>query len=135
MVRHSRSSIIPIGISLAFVAQPVIASPVEDGAMAYAQGNYASAIQILRPLAEDGNSLAQHILGAMYADGQGLTRSNLHAYVWYSMAMSVDGPASTDFQNESKARDEIAKGMTSAEIKLAVEAVHRCLAQHYKNCD
>jgi TPR repeat protein len=124
-----------IGISLALVAQPLNAGPVEDGSMAYAQGNYASAIQILRPLAENGNSLAQHILGAMYADGQGLTRSNLHAYVWYSMAMSVDAPASPDFQNESKARDEIAKGMTSAETKVAEEAVHRCLAQHFKNCD
>ncbi len=53
MLSSSKSSVLLMAISLAVVAQPGIAGPLEDGAIAYAQGNYAGAIQILRPLAED----------------------------------------------------------------------------------
>ena len=123
-----------IGISLATIAQPAVAGPFEDGMIAYGQGHYADAVQILRPVAE-GNVVAQRILGSIYADGgHGVPRNNLRAYVWFSLAMSIEDPASKDFQDTSKDRDMTAKAMSRSEIKLAEEAVHKCQAQHYKNC-
>jgi uncharacterized protein len=48
------------------------AGPLEDGEAAYQKGDYTAALQILRPLAEQGNSTAQNNLGVMYADGHGV---------------------------------------------------------------
>jgi TPR repeat protein len=48
------------------------ASPFEDGDAAYRDGDYATALRILRPLADQGNAEAQAKLGLMYLGGEGL---------------------------------------------------------------
>jgi TPR repeat protein len=53
-------------VSLA-LAVPVAAGPFEDGLAAHARGDYAAAMRLWRPLADQGNANAQNNLGAMYA--------------------------------------------------------------------
>jgi uncharacterized protein len=47
------------------------AGPLEDGLVAANRGDYATAMRILRPLAENGKARAQNALGNMYANGLG----------------------------------------------------------------
>jgi TPR repeat protein len=47
----------------------VFADPLEDGQAAYNRGDYATALKLLRPLAEQGNATAQNNLGWMYDQG------------------------------------------------------------------
>jgi len=50
-----------------FVAQ----ADDDDASAAYARGDYDTAIQQLKPLAEQGNAEAQSRLGWMYENGEG----------------------------------------------------------------
>jgi len=56
------------------VAAPVAAGPFEDGIAAYRRGDYPTAMGLLRPLADQGNALAQHNLGFMYLNGHGVAQ-------------------------------------------------------------
>ena len=56
-----------IGLVLTVSGGIVRAGPIEDGIAAYRGGDYATALRILRPLAEQGNAAAQFNLGSMYA--------------------------------------------------------------------
>jgi TPR repeat protein len=82
-------------------AGSVAAGPVEDAAFAaavaevladrkalaaYEKGDYAEALRLWRPLAEQGNSDAQSILGVMYEKGQGVLRDYATAVSWYLKA-------------------------------------------------
>ena len=62
------------------------AGPFEDAQAADQKGDYATELQILRPLAEQGNALAQLGLGVMYANGQGVPQDYAQAVVWYRKA-------------------------------------------------
>jgi len=46
-----------------------VAGPFEDGLAAHDRGDYATALRLWRPLAEQGTADAQHMLGIMYANG------------------------------------------------------------------
>ncbi|HTW54522.1 MAG TPA: tetratricopeptide repeat protein [Stellaceae bacterium] len=70
------------GLALA----PARADPLDDAISAYAQGDYASALKILRPLAEHGDAKAQFRLGFMYDSGQGVPRDQAEAAKWYRKA-------------------------------------------------
>jgi TPR repeat protein len=63
-----------------------MAGPLEDAQAADQKGDYATELQILRPLAEQGNALAQLGLGVMYANGQGVPQDYGQAVVWYRKA-------------------------------------------------
>ena len=62
------------------------AGPLEDGNAAYRRGDYAAAMQILRPLAEQGNAIAQYNLGVMYEHGQGVAQNYAEAVKQYRLA-------------------------------------------------
>ena len=47
------------------------AGPLEDAAAAEARGDYATALRLFRPLANQGNAVAQFSLGVMYDKGTG----------------------------------------------------------------
>ena len=47
------------------------AGPFEDGVAAYQRGDYATAMQLFRPLAEGGDARAQTTLGLLYYYGYG----------------------------------------------------------------
>jgi hypothetical protein len=44
----------------------------------------------LRRAAEQGHGAAQNNLGVLYANGQGVPRNPVLAYVWYSLAAAGD---------------------------------------------
>ncbi len=48
----------------------VSGGPYEDGQDAYVSGDYAMALRLLRPLAEQGHVDAQNLLGIMYREGR-----------------------------------------------------------------
>src|SRR5712672_3137485 len=52
-----------------------VAGPWEDGMTAYNRGDYMPAIRLFRPLAEQGNARAQHLIGVMYHKGEGVARN------------------------------------------------------------
>jgi uncharacterized protein len=53
---------------------------------AYEKGDYTTALQILRPRAEQGNAKAQYNLGAMYANGLGVPQDYATTVSWYRRA-------------------------------------------------
>ncbi len=58
----------------------------DEGEAAYKRGDYAAALRELRPLAEQGFAEAQHNLGVMYEDGQGVPKDYAEALKWYRKA-------------------------------------------------
>jgi hypothetical protein len=95
---------------------PVAAGPYEDAIAAYNSGDYATALQRLRRLAEQGECVAQYKLGFMYERGQGVIQNLLLAYMWYDLsAAQCPGIAGN--------RDYIAKLMTPAQITEAQKLV------------
>lgn len=58
----------------------------QEGIDAYAQGNYAVALEKFKPLAEQGNAQAQFSLGVMYHLGQSVAQDDKEAVVWWSKA-------------------------------------------------
>jgi TPR repeat protein len=63
-----------------------VAGPWEDGMASYNRGDYVPAIRLFRPLAEQGNAKAQSLLGVMYRRGEGVARSSVRAFIWFSRA-------------------------------------------------
>ena len=58
----------------------------QDGERAYLQGDYATALKKLEPLAESGHAESQHYLGAIYEVGRGVTKDPKEAIKWYLKA-------------------------------------------------
>jgi TPR repeat protein len=63
-----------------------VAGPFEDVGAAYERGDYATALRLIRPLAEQGGAKAQYNLGQMYRDGQGVPQDYAEAVKWYRLA-------------------------------------------------
>ncbi|MDD9991581.1 MAG: SEL1-like repeat protein [Rhodospirillales bacterium] len=57
-----------------------------EGAAAYEAGDYAEAAKIWRPLAEDGDALAQFNLGLLHETGRGVAEEPAEAAGWYERA-------------------------------------------------
>src|SRR5512134_1902679 len=72
-------------ISLLITGQ-AIAGYFEDAVKAYERGEYKTAYQLLKPLAEQGNSNAQVMLGFMYDQGRGVPRDYAEMEKWYRRA-------------------------------------------------
>jgi TPR repeat protein len=61
-----KTSIAAIGIALAVLIQPTMAQTLEDAAVAYERGDFDTALELYRQLAEQGNAQAQYSLCVMY---------------------------------------------------------------------
>ncbi len=72
-------------IALVILAAPARAD-FETGEAAYDRGDYATAFQEFRPLAEQGHAEAQFNLGFMRSIGQGVPQDDAHAVLWYRKA-------------------------------------------------
>jgi len=73
-------------IIVAGIARTVMAGPLEDGLVAAEHRDYATAIRLWGPLAEDGNLDAQYNLGLAYEHGRGVTRDHAAAANWFRKA-------------------------------------------------
>ncbi len=54
----------------------------KEGAAAYQRGDYATALQEFKPLAEQGDAEAQNFLGLMYELGRGVPQDYAEAVKW-----------------------------------------------------
>lgn len=77
---------IACGLAVCLLTKTAVAGPTEDAAAAYKRGDYAIALLLIRPLAEQGDAVAQYILGDMYVKGQGVSQDNAEAVKWYRLA-------------------------------------------------
>ncbi len=74
------------------LAAPVAAGPFEDGADAAERGDFATALQLWQPLANQGDPRAQQSLGNMYANGQGVPQDDAEAVKWFRKAADQGDP-------------------------------------------
>ena len=65
---------------------PAFSAPLDDAAAALRRGDYAKALEVIRPLAEQGNALAQYNLGVSYDLGWGVPQNAAEAIKWYRLA-------------------------------------------------
>ena len=112
-----------------FVASSAVAGPWEDGMAAYNRGDYLPAIHLFRPLAAQGNARAQSVMGVMYRKGEGVGKSPVRAFMWFSLAARRgDAKARADLRDVSRA-------MTPEERASAREMADDCAASNYRNCE
>lgn len=71
---------------LVFFSLPAHADEFADGEAAYRLGDYPTALKLLQPLAEQGNSEAQDSLGHMYFMGSGVQQDYAEAMNWFRKA-------------------------------------------------
>ncbi len=68
----------------------LLASPtwadVQAGVDAYEKGDYATALEEWRPMAEHGDAEAQFYVGALYYHGEGVPQNDAEAARWYRRA-------------------------------------------------
>jgi TPR repeat protein len=81
-MKHALAAII---LALSLTA-PVAAGPFEDATAAYDRGDYAAALRLLGPLANQGDAIAQSNLGFMYFSGQGVLQNHDEAAKWFWLA-------------------------------------------------
>jgi TPR repeat protein len=147
---------------LLFVAVLIgFAAPVhagfDDGVTAYNKGDYATAYEEFKPLAEQGDAKSQYNLGVMYSNGQGVSKDYAEAVKWCRKAadqgyadgqynlgvmyylgkgvpkdyvqayMWFDLAAEQGISDAKKAKDKLAGSMTSAHLAQA-----RRLAKQWK---
>ena len=73
-----------IAIVLLLVAvQSASAMDFWAGSAYYLRGDFTAALREWRPLAEEGDARAQHYLGIMYANGEGVAQDDRQAAYWF----------------------------------------------------
>jgi TPR repeat protein len=146
------------------VSHAAIAGDYEDGLAAGEKGDFATALRLWTPLAEQGDAKAQYNLGFMFEEGKDVAQDYKTAVKWFTLAakqgnyqaqyslgimydvgkgveqdyvkahMWLSIAVSAD-SSLSPFRDYIAKKMNPAQIEKAQETANRCVKQNFKNCD
>lgn len=80
----SRSQIVPERILALGVEQP--AQSVDAAYAAYQKHDYAYALRLARPMADQGDRRAQSLMGLIYFNGDGVQRNGHEAMEWYRRA-------------------------------------------------
>jgi len=141
------------------------AGPFEDAITAYDRHEYGTALQLMRPLAEQGNADAQNGMGALYYHGYGVPQDFKEALKWYRLAaaqgnldaqlnlgsMYYEGEgvaedlarshmwlsivADHGYADAAKMRDTVKKEMTAAQASQSQAMQRKCQASNYKDCD
>tara|TARA_B110000211_G_C13549140_1_gene322824 strand:+ start:119 stop:484 length:366 start_codon:yes stop_codon:yes gene_type:complete len=73
------------------LSAPIAAQDFQKGLTAAVAGDYATALQEWRPLAEAGNMTAQLNLGIMYYKGEGVPQDYKESAKWYRLAADQGG--------------------------------------------
>ena len=108
-LKHTLAAIILV---LRF-ATPVVAGPLEDADAAIKRRDYAAAVRLIRPLAEQGNANAQYNLGVFYDNGLRVPQDTVRAYMWFNLSAAQGREGAAAF------RDLIARRMNAAQIAEA----------------
>ena len=149
-----------LAISMGCLIANANAAPMDDARTAYNKGDYKEALEIWRPLADQGDVDAQYNIGLMYE----VTQNYKEAVKWYRLAavqedavaqynigaMYHNGQGVTkDYirahmwynlsslsghANGTKDRDLLAKEMTPQQIEKAQNMARECEAKDFKEC-
>ena len=111
---HAAAAILLL-LSFAAIAA---AGPLEDADAAVKKRDYATAVRLLRPLAEQGNPNAQYTLGVFYDNGLGVPQDRIRSYMWFELSASQGREGAAAF------RDLIARRMTPEQIAEAQKLAH-----------
>ena len=109
MSKHAVTAII-LALS---VTAPAAAGPLDDADAAIKRRDYATAVRLIRPLAEQGDASAQYNLGVFYDNGLGVPQDKVRAYLWLNLSAAQGREGAAAF------RDLIARRMTPAQIEEA----------------
>ena len=104
-----RTATVLLAVVVVLVAAPAWAGS-QAGLEAYERGDYATALKEWRPLAAQGDGVAQYNLGFMYSEGQGVQQDYVQAHMWISLA------AAQDKESYREARALLAKRLTPAQV-------------------
>lgn len=115
-----------IALMLSFVC---LAAPAwadfQAGLDAYERGDYTITLREWRPLAEQGNPMAQHHLGWLYLLGRGVPQDYEEAVRWFRKAAEQgDGDAQTNLGSLYLLGDRIPQDYTEALKWLRAAADH-----------
>jgi TPR repeat protein len=83
---------VPFAIGLCVCLNPLslasqnVQQQVEEGRQAIANGDYATALRLLTPPAQQGNPEAQNALGVLYSAGWGVPQDYMEAAAWFRKA-------------------------------------------------
>src|SRR5215813_10904316 len=105
-------------VILQLFAAIAAAGPIEDADAAIKKRDYATAVRLLRPLAEQGNPDAQYTLGVFYDNGLGVPQDRIRSYMWFELSASQGREGAAAF------RDLIARRMTHEQIAEAQKLAH-----------
>lgn len=84
-----------LGLLLLLFLVPTVsadANPIEQAIAAANEQRYDEALELVTPLANEGNPQAQNMLGALYAQGWGVEQDFVKAREWYEKAAAGGSP-------------------------------------------
>jgi TPR repeat protein len=110
-----------------------MADSLLDAQRAYGAGDYAKAEKLFKPLAKQGNALAQTSLGVMYNNGQGVPQDYVLAHMWLNIASATENDSARQKQ-AAENLDKTARLMTAQQIVEAQELARKCTANKFKGC-
>ena len=79
--------IIPVLLFSLFLGASSYSADFNKGMTAAQSGDFATALKEWKPLAEEGNAVAQNNLGLMYHNGWGVPQDYKEAVYWYRLAV------------------------------------------------
>ena len=83
-----------LAVGAFLTSQRVAASDLSEAYSAYINGDSATALQMIRPLAEKGDIEAQYVLGYMYESGHVAEQNSAEAANWFRRAADQGDPMS-----------------------------------------
>lgn len=118
--------------ALMLLVIPAQAQDFYTGLAAALRGDYATALQEWRPLAEQGDAKAQFNLGVMYNNGEGVAQDYITAHVWFNIAAAI---GNTEVSKSASENRDIAASKLSADALIEAQRLARqCLDSTYQNC-
>ncbi len=124
-------SLLLAALILILLAAPVNAQDFDKvitefskGVAAHNQGDYGTALQVFKIVAEQNHAAAQHNLGVMYSFGRGVPQDYVQAHMWFNLA------AAQGNEKASQNRNIVAKLMTPADISKAQRMAHEWQEAH-----
>ena len=156
--------IIPFLLFTLFLGASSYSADFNKGLTAAQSGDFATALKEWKPLAEEGNAVAQNNLGLMYHNGWGVPQDYKEAARLYRLAaeqgdadaqgnlgvMYVFGKGVTkDFvyahmwgnialmngnERGASVKGHVAEKMTSSQIEEAQRLARECVKKNYKGC-
>lgn len=78
--------IMTCGLVLCLLGQAAEAGQFEDGVSAFEKGDYTTAFQLIKPVADRGEPAAQYNMGVLFQNGLGVPQDYTAAVKWYRLA-------------------------------------------------